>query len=103
MNQENRNAGKIRRESGIQETTKGRRKYFAFLASWFPDGLPLSASCFLALLIDKDLDQGQFDFDDCSTICTTKLFFSAVAGIVDPGCSVVVGFAEPGGPPPMID
>src|SRR5947207_15300311 len=29
----------------------------------------------------KHLDAGQCDFDDCSTICTTKLFFSALAGL----------------------
>src|SRR4029077_8601157 len=52
----------------------------------------------------KHVDAGQFGFDDSSTICTTKLFFSVVAAGVDRGsCDAaavaVAGDVEPDAPP----
>src|SRR5262245_19240015 len=49
----------------------------------------------------REVQNDQSDLSVCSTICTTKLFFSAVAVGDEPGLGAVVELDDPGVSPPM--
>ncbi len=87
-NQENRNAGKSSRKSGIQEARKQAAEMFLSRGvRGFQIGFLIPVSFFPAFLID------QSGFGDSSTTCTIKLFFSAIAGIVAVAAVAVVGLS----------